>query len=283
LAAPHSDARPLAAPTRRKSDRPRSSAMDRRPETIPPNPRRPGPIAAEAALRHRPRRTSPRIAKTTPDEADPDAKLATVRSPASLDDTTASRTGQNDRPKPALRNRTVDPASRTDPARPFAYPVTRASRRSGPPGSRVGRAPRRKPGRATTPRPKPTGLRRHPSPDPQDRANRSRPHRLAAPMNRPHARAAHRTMCLATPHHGAVQRAARIEVSRTPSRGFGTFQRNQTPGSLCAGLPRRHHPLSGFLTLAAVSSPSALVALFQATSALRLSTPSTTGPFGPTR
>jgi hypothetical protein len=39
---------------------------------------------------------------------------------------------------------------------------------------------------------------------------------------------------------------------------------------LRAGLPHRHLPLSGFLTLSTVSSPRILVALFQATSAHRL-------------
>jgi len=38
-----------------------------------------------------------------------------------------------------------------------------------------------------------------------------------------------------------------------------------------AGLPRRHPPLSGFLTLSAASSPGRLVALFHATSVHRLS------------
>ena len=38
----------------------------------------------------------------------------------------------------------------------------------------------------------------------------------------------------------------------------------------CAGLPPRHLPLSGFLTLSAVSSPRRLVALFHATSVHRL-------------
>jgi len=38
----------------------------------------------------------------------------------------------------------------------------------------------------------------------------------------------------------------------------------------CAGLPPRHLPLSGFLTLSAVSSPRGLVALFHATSVHRL-------------
>jgi hypothetical protein len=41
--------------------------------------------------------------------------------------------------------------------------------------------------------------------------------------------------------------------------------------SLRAGLPHRHHPLSGFLTLSAVWSSHTLAALFRAASAHRLS------------
>jgi hypothetical protein len=52
--------------------------------------------------------------------------------------------------------------------------------------------------------------------------------------------------------------------------GFGPFRRFDS-GDRCAGLPHRHLPLSGFLTLSAVSSRPGLVALFHATSAPRVS------------
>jgi hypothetical protein len=52
--------------------------------------------------------------------------------------------------------------------------------------------------------------------------------------------------------------------------GFGPFRRFDS-GDRCAGLPHRHLPLSGFLTLTAVSSRPGLVALFHATSAPRVS------------
>lgn len=50
------------------------------------------------------------------------------------------------------------------------------------------------------------------------------------------------------------------------------FQRNQSQRSFRAGLPHRHHPFPGFLTLSTVLSRRNLVALFRATSAHRLST-----------
>jgi hypothetical protein len=52
--------------------------------------------------------------------------------------------------------------------------------------------------------------------------------------------------------------------------GFDSFRR-MNPGDRCVGLPRRHHPLSEFLTLSAFSSRPGLVALFRATSAHRIS------------
>jgi hypothetical protein len=51
---------------------------------------------------------------------------------------------------------------------------------------------------------------------------------------------------------------------------FSAFRRNQMHRSLRAGLPPQRHPLSGFLTLPAVSSRCTLVAVFQATSTHRL-------------
>jgi hypothetical protein len=51
---------------------------------------------------------------------------------------------------------------------------------------------------------------------------------------------------------------------------FVAFQRNQMHRSLRAGLPPQRLPLSGFLTLSAVSSRCTLVAVFQATSTHRL-------------
>jgi hypothetical protein len=62
-----------------------------------------------------------------------------------------------------------------------------------------------------------------------------------------------------------------VGVRTTPPMGFGAFRRSQLRRSLRAGLPRRHLPLSEFLTLSAVSSLRNLVAVFQATSARRLS------------
>lgn len=53
--------------------------------------------------------------------------------------------------------------------------------------------------------------------------------------------------------------------------GFVASRRNQQRRSLSTGLPPRHLPLSGFLTLSAVSSHRRLVALFRATSVHRLS------------
>lgn len=51
---------------------------------------------------------------------------------------------------------------------------------------------------------------------------------------------------------------------------FGAFQRKQIRESLCDGLPHRHLPLTGFLTLSAASSSRTLAALFRAASAHRL-------------
>jgi hypothetical protein len=45
---------------------------------------------------------------------------------------------------------------------------------------------------------------------------------------------------------------ARSRRPATPPMGFGAFRRNQRRESLRAGLPRRHLPLSGFLTPSAV-------------------------------
>jgi len=53
--------------------------------------------------------------------------------------------------------------------------------------------------------------------------------------------------------------------------GFVASRRNQPRRSLSTGLPPRHLPLSGFLTLSAVLSRRHLVALFHATSVHRLS------------
>ena len=53
--------------------------------------------------------------------------------------------------------------------------------------------------------------------------------------------------------------------------GFAASRRNQQRRSLSTGLPPRHLPLSGFLTLSAVLSHRRLVALFRATSVHRLS------------
>jgi hypothetical protein len=65
-----------------------------------------------------------------------------------------------------------------------------------------------------------------------------------------------------------VQDTQRGNSTTTPM-GFGSFRR-LNPGDRCTGLPHPHHPLSGFLTLSAVSSRPGLVALFRATSALRI-------------
>jgi hypothetical protein len=74
-------------------------------------------------------------------------------------------------------------------------------------------------------------------------------------------------------------RRERLEIETGSHQGiedaflrFVAFQRNQSQWSERAGLPRRHHPLSGFLTLSAVFSHRGLVALFRATPAHRLST-----------
>jgi hypothetical protein len=64
---------------------------------------------------------------------------------------------------------------------------------------------------------------------------------------------------------------AAVLSSATPPMGFVASRRNQLRRSLRAGLPPRHLPLSGFLTLPAVSSRRSLVALFHATSVHRLS------------
>jgi hypothetical protein len=58
-------------------------------------------------------------------------------------------------------------------------------------------------------------------------------------------------------------------ITTTPSLGFVSFRRMR-PGDRCAGLPRRHRPSSGFLTLSTVYSHLDLVALFRATSAHRI-------------
>jgi hypothetical protein len=74
--------------------------------------------------------------------------------------------------------------------------------------------------------------------------------------------------------HAGTQhmRTARITGAEDTFPRFGAFQRNQTRRSLRDGLPHRHHPLSGFLTLSAAYSRHALAALFHAASARRLST-----------
>jgi len=70
---------------------------------------------------------------------------------------------------------------------------------------------------------------------------------------------------------GMVAVSARFAVgSATTSWGFGPFRRFSS-GDRNAGLPLRHRPLSGFLTLSAVYSRPGPVALFRATSALRVS------------
>jgi hypothetical protein len=47
------------------------------------------------------------------------------------------------------------------------------------------------------------------------------------------------------------ERKTRSGNSKTSPLEFGSFRR-LNPGDRCAGLPHRHHPLSGFLTLSAV-------------------------------
>lgn len=58
--------------------------------------------------------------------------------------------------------------------------------------------------------------------------------------------------------------------STTPPMGFGSFRRRKPGRSYCVGLPLQHLPLSGFLTLSAVSSRPGRVALFHTTSAHRI-------------
>jgi hypothetical protein len=73
--------------------------------------------------------------------------------------------------------------------------------------------------------------------------------------------------CLTEARH---MRPARITRKEGTFPRFLAFQRNQMRRSLCDGLPHRHLPLPGFLTLSAAWSPHILAALFHAASAHRL-------------
>jgi hypothetical protein len=82
-------------------------------------------------------------------------------------------------------------------------------------------------------------------------------HEAAQPSGREHGRtaktnrASHDALRRGTCKH-ALRRWLATNKSRTPAMRFDAFQRSQMTGSLRAGLPHRHHPLSGFLTLSAV-------------------------------
>lgn len=96
---------------------------------------------------------------------------------------------------------------------------------------------------------------------------------------RPHSRAGHDVQARTSRDVHLCRRRARRWRETGSHQGikdaflrFEAFQRSESWRSLRVGLPHRHHPFSGFLTLSTVLSRRDLVALFRATSAHRLST-----------
>jgi len=124
----------------------------------------------------------------------------------------------------------------------------------------------------STPSPAEAEKREPPSPPSPRRTTLETPTRdHAAAGNEPptQARAPKRCIspCLTEARH---MKPARITRKESTFPRFLTFQRNQMCRSLCDGLPHRHLPLPGFLTLSAAWSPHILAALFRAASAHRL-------------
>jgi hypothetical protein len=163
----------------------------------------------------------------------------------------------------ARRNtRHAAPATRVRPS-----PVERTQQATCTPCDRAGRKRPTRPER--WPRFRVSPLRGTPADHPavrpsshQSRTNPPQPHRVARLTSDTHRR--RRRSCPKTD-----DRSLTAGVEDTFPR-FSAFRRNQMHRSLRAGLPPQRHPLSGFLTLPAVSSRCTLVAVFQATSTHRL-------------
>lgn len=81
----------------------------------------------------------------------------------------------------------------------------------------------------------------------------------------------HRKMRSLSPRRNVARGWLASSASRSPSRGSLPFSEIRCADRCRDGLPHRHLPLSGFLTLTAAWSQHTLAALFRAASARRLS------------